>query len=75
MSLSAYYLKNVGLLLPSTIGISFVLTYLLTSFLCSNVFRSYLKEKRPPRAPYWIPVLGHALSFFWDTGFVGEVQK
>lgn len=62
-------------LLLFSLGIPFILTYLFTSLFASTVFRSYWKITKPPLAPYSVPVLGHALSFFWDTGIVGEIQN
>lgn len=62
-------------LVPIALGIPFLLTYLITSLLASEVVRSRRKDTEPPVAPYWIPVLGHALSFFWDTGVVATLTK
>lgn len=62
-------------LLPFLFAIPFILTYVVTSCCSSIVFRSYRKDARPPLAPYLVPVLGHALSFLWDTCIVGKIQE
>ena len=61
-------------LFPLVIAMPFIVTYLITSLFSSIVFRSYRRDDKPPLAPYWVPVLGHAISFFYDTGFVGKIQ-
>lgn len=52
------------------IGLSIVLTFLLTytiTFLKSSIgLRSKKHGREPPMAPYWIPFLGNLLPFIWD---------
>ena len=62
-------------LLPIALGLPFLLTYLITSLAASEAWRSKRKDSKPPLAPYWVPVLGHALEFFWDTGVVARLTK
>ena len=62
-------------LLLFSLCIPFILTYIWTLLFASTVFRSYWISTKPPLAPYSVPVLGHALSFFGDTSVVGDIQK
>ena len=68
-----YDVENKAYLCPFFIGMPLVVTYLITSLFSSIWFRSCWNGKTPRLAPYWVPVLGHGLSFIWDTGFFGEV--
>ncbi len=60
---------------PIALAMPFILTYLITSLLASETFRARTKDRKPPLAPYWTPVLGHAFMFFWDTGVVAKLTK
>ena len=57
------------------LGTLCILTYSIISLCCSSTLCSFWKDERPPLAPYYVPFLGHALAFLWDTGVVEEVQK
>ena len=52
-----------------------LLTYPITYLISSSTLRSYWKDDRPPLAPYGVPLLRHALAFFWNTSYVEDVQK
>ncbi|KAL8698457.1 MAG: hypothetical protein Q9224_001843 [Gallowayella concinna] len=39
------------------------------------MLRSFWNTKKPPVAPYSLPFLGHALSFFHDTSIVAQFQR
>lgn len=62
-------------LIPFALAFSCAVTYLTTSLIASEAFRSKRGDKKPPLAPYWTPVVGHAFSFFWNTGVVAELTK
>ena len=62
-------------LIPLVLGLSCVVTYLTTSLVASAAYRCKRGDEKPPLAPYWTPILGHALSFFWYTGVVAELTK
>ena len=62
-------------LLPLVISMPIFITYLITWLFSWVFYRLYRRDSKPPLAPYRVPVLGHALSFFWDTGFVGKIQR
>lgn len=67
--------KTYLILFALALGTLCFLTYLITCLVSSSTWRSHWKNKRPPLAPYYVPILRHALAFFWDTGVVGEVQR
>lgn len=57
------------------LGLPFILTYLSTTIRASKGFRSAIGDSRPPVAPYWVPFLGHGLSFFRHTAVVSRLTK
>ena len=57
------------------LGLPALLTYLVNTLVASEPFRRTLRDRSVPLTPYWIPVLGHGLSFFWNTAIVGELSK
>ncbi|KAL8846387.1 MAG: hypothetical protein Q9221_008529, partial [Calogaya cf. arnoldii] len=63
------------LLYATLVAMPFFLSYFLTLLQNSKVLRSFWDTKKPPLAPYPIPFLGHALSFFYDTGVVARFQR
>ena len=63
------------LLYLALVALPFFVTYLLTLLGSSMVLRSLWHIRSPPLAPYSIPFVGHALSFFSDTGVVGKFQR
>ena len=60
---------------PLVIALPFAVAYWTSSIFSFIVFRYHRNGINPPLAPFRVPILGHGLWFFWDTGFVGEVQK
>ena len=50
-----------------TILSSFMVTYLVTLLRWNLALQDDDTSKKPPMVPYWIPLLGHAISFLWDT--------
>lgn len=62
-------------LISLAVCLPFLITYSVTFVRGSNPYRQMVKDCRPPLAPYWTPVLGLGLSFFWNTGVVGDLSK
>ena len=58
-----------------TLGLPALLTLLVNSLVASEPLRMTIKDRKKPLTPYWVPVLGHGLSFFWNTAIVGEFSK
>lgn len=54
----------------------FALTYLITSRRASQLSKSPAPlGNRPPMAPYWIPFIGHAISYLIDgAGLVAGLE-
>ena len=62
-------------LINLTLGLPALLTLLANSLISSEPFRRTLRDRKKLFRPYWIPVLGHGLSFFWNAAVVGELSK
>ena len=56
------------LIVPLTIGLPFLFTYLVTWSQSTLTQHNKKDGKRAPIAPYWFPVVGHLLAFLWDLG-------
>ena len=69
------FAENHAYLILLALTLLCVATYLITSLIASEIFRSKKGETKPPLVPYWGPILGHALSFFWHTGVVADLTK
>ena len=69
------FAENHAYLIPLVLTLPCVVTYFITSLIASEVFRSKKGETKPPLVPYWTPILGHALPFFWHTGVVADLTK
>jgi hypothetical protein len=54
--------KFIGL----SIVLTFLLTYTITLLKSSMGLRSKKHGREPPMVPYWIPFLGNLLPFVWD---------
>lgn len=54
--------KLIGL----SIVLTFLLTYIITLLKSSMGLRSKKHGREPPLAPYWIPFFGNLLPFIWD---------
>lgn len=46
---------------------SLICTYLVTSLQAAVALRSKRDGRQAPIAPYWFPVIGHLISFLWDS--------
>lgn len=56
------------------LGTPFIVSYAITWVLAIGI--SGLTAKgQPPEAPYWVPILGHALTFFWDTSSMAKLTR
>lgn len=53
----------------------FIFTYILTSFNASKAVHARQLGRKPPVSPYWIPGVGHSLSFLWDTANLAKLTK
>lgn len=47
--------------------LSLICTYLVTSLQSAVALRIKKDGRRAPIAPYWFPVIGHLISFLWDS--------
>lgn len=71
-----FYLVVLGTLLPYLLlSAPFMFTYLLTSFIALKTIHSSQHGRKPPVSPYWIPGLGHSLSFLWDTANLAKLTQ
>ncbi len=62
-------------LFPLVVCMPVIVAYFISWLIPWIVSGLYHGVNQPPLAPNRVPILGHALSFFWDTGFIGKCQR
>lgn len=63
-SLHSGYLRTIACILG--VSFFFITTYLFTTAQARITIQSTTKGKKPPIAPYLVPLLGHLVPFLFD---------